>query len=154
MKHTITIAPDVVRARVKAMVALHAYMDNPGVRRLSDDDDPALNQAMSFAFGNAVAKLVPWTENMIIEPTNFYDNPDDLLSMSVDFCLPDGVKIDWSVAMKSLEEYLSDYVMAEMLPHCKLGQLFMTRANESLSSLIESITLPQAGSLPRIRRTI
>ena len=145
MKHTITIAPDVVRARVKAMVALHAYMDNPGVRRLSDDDDPALNQAMSFAFGNAVAKLVPWTENMIIEPTNFYDNPDDL---------PDGVKIDWSVAMKSLEEYVSDYVMAEMLPHCKLGQLFMTRANESLSSLIESITLPQAGSLPRIRRTI
>lgn len=154
MEHTITLSPENIRSRIKAMSALHAYMDNPGLKHLTDDDDPALNQLMTFAFTGAMIQLSPWVKDFTLEPADFNANPDSPLTLSATFTVADDTAVNWPVASGTLHEYMADYIMGELWANCPLGQVYARRAPDTLAALNENFTLPASGSLPRISRTI
>lgn len=154
MEHTVSISPEFIRARVKATSALHAYMNNPGLRYLNDDDDPALNQAMTFAFTNAMVHLSPWVGDYTVDPTDFSRQPDRSLLLSADFSVNDTGAINWTLVTGALNEYIADYIMSELWAHCQLGKIYSQRAAESMARLTECFTQPATGALPHIARTI
>ncbi|MDE6402832.1 MAG: hypothetical protein K2K86_03375 [Muribaculaceae bacterium] len=154
MQHTITLSPDNIRSRIKAMSALHAYMDNPGISSLTDDDDPALNQLMTSAFANAMLHLRSWISDFTIEPTDFNNATDSPLTLSATFAVADNDTISWPVISGALHEYMAEYIMGKLWAHCPLGTIYTRQAPDTLSALTESLSLPVSGSMPRIARTI
>lgn len=153
MKTTITIAPDVIRAHVKAISALHVYMAEVDRMPLTADNDPALNQSIVFAFSRALMYIAPWVDEFKIDPTNFYDNPTSLLQLEVTFNTPDGTTVNWPLLRRVFEEYISTRVMSELLPGGNLAYTYATRADQTLSDLTNMLSLPASGHPLRLARS-
>ncbi|MDE7472138.1 MAG: hypothetical protein K2M68_00985 [Muribaculaceae bacterium] len=152
MEHIISISPEIVRARVQATSALHAYMHNPGMHYLTDDDNPALNQAMTSALRNVVLYLSSWVKDFTIKPDEFAFVPDELQSMDIIFDVPDTKCINWQHIFAAVHEYMSDYIMGELWADCPIGTVYAHRADGHLTQLTNAFSLPATGSMPRIRR--
>jgi len=155
MKSTISVAPDVVRARVQALTAMHIFMEDLDRRPLTADNNAALNQAIVFAFSRALVKVAKWVDSFSIDPMNFYDNPDDLLLLEVTFKTDNGMDVNWPLVRRALEEFISVEVMRETLPDCRLVETYSIRSNEALGEFADTLTQStDAFTKARIKRTI
>ena len=156
MKTTVTVAPDVIRARVQALTALHVFVKDLDRSPLTADQNPAVNQAIVFAFSRALMRLAGWVDDFVIDPLDFYSNPVDLLMLEVTFMTTDehGRAVSWPLVRRALEEYVSVEVIRETLPDCKLVEFYAGRAADALAELVQTIEMPAGGCPPRIARTI
>ncbi len=156
MKTTVTVAPDVIRARIQALTALHVFIHDIDRYPLNADHNPALNQAMVFAFSRALMRLARWVDDFSIEPLNFYDNPVDLLMLEVSFKTSDdhGKAVSWPLVRRSLKEFISVEVIRETLPDGSLAGFYSDRADDALSELVQTLEMPAEGCPPRIARKI
>lgn len=153
MKTIVVLAPDVIKARIKALTSLHFFMKEIDRRPLTADDDPSLNQTIVFAFSQALIRLAPWVDSFKIEPTNFYDNPDELLQLEVTFEVSDSSRVSWPLVRRALEDYVSSSLMTELLADSHLAATYKTRCDDALLDLDTMLTLPAAGSPPRLKRS-
>lgn len=154
MKTTITLAPATIRARVKALSALHSLYDNSESELLSDDNDPALNQGIVFAFFKAVMHLSSHIESFSVSPDDFNDGPYEALLLEVTFNTPDNAAIFRPLIKTSLEDFISNRLLAESLPSCHLTTLFRTRETEALATLSQIFDNTTTPSSLRRQRTI
>lgn len=157
MKYTVSVAPDVIRARVQALTALHVFMKDLDRNPMSADQNSALNQSVVFAFSRAVVRLARWVDDFRIDPFDFYKNPVDLMLLEVTFKTSEahGRAINWSLVRRALEEFVSVEVIRETLPDCRLADSYTSRAADALDELVQSIELPgEVSGDVRISRTI
>lgn len=154
MKSTkITIAPDVIRARVQAVSALHIFLNDLDRQPLTADQNAAVNQCMVFAFSRALMRVGRWVESFKIDPDNFYEHPDDLLMLEVTFKVRDDVEMCWEVVRRALEEYISDYVMVDVFGEgSSMRRDYLNQCNVSLDDIAALFEMPEAGSPLRLSR--
>lgn len=151
MKITISLTPDVIRARVQAQLALHRFVNGIDREPLTADHDAALNQSMAFAFGRAVVRMARWVDNYTISPADYHDNPAALLSLEVVFDFGDAISVPPAATIRTaFEEFIAAAVLAELYPDCDVSSL---RAADALDNLVSLLDMASLGSLPRLARS-
>lgn len=153
MKSTIVLAPDIIKARVKALVSMHFFMKEIDRRPLTADDDPTLNQAIVFAFSRALIRIADWVDSFNIQPLNFYDTPDELLQLEVTLEIDNGATVNLPLIRRALEDYISLSLMNELLAHSPQASTYRIRCDDALIEIDTMLTLPAAGSPPRLKRS-
>lgn len=153
MKSTIVLAPDIIRARVKALVSMHFFMKEIDRRPLTADDDPTLNQAIVFAFSRALIRIADWVDSFNIQPLNFYDTPDELLQLEVTLEVDNGATVNLPLIRRALEDYISSSLMNELLADSPQASTYRMRCDDALIEIDTMLTLPAAGSPPRLKRS-
>lgn len=151
MTHTVNFSADIIRARVKALSALQNMMDETETLPLNSDAAPALNQTIVFAFTRLLMYHARNVKSFKIDPENFYTDPSHLLMLEAEFEVPAGAGINWPVFVKVAEEFMSNQVMAELLPGNHKGiDIYRSLADEALQSIAEMFSF--SGAIPRVKR--
>ena len=153
MKITISIAADVIRARIQALSALHLFMNDIDRQPFTEDNAPALNQSIVFAFSRALMQVARHVDDFTIDPLNFYSHPQSLLQLEVTFGVKDGATVDSPLIRRALEEYISIAVMGDAFPAGALASTYTVRADNALTEFVSLLTLPSAGSPLRLSRS-
>lgn len=148
---TISIAADVVRARIQAMTALHIFMHETTREPLTEDNAPALNQLIAGAFGEILFTNMPYVVEYKTVPSNFYRSPVSELTMEVTIKLPGETEANPQLIAATMEEYIASRVLEEIVEDDALRRVYSQRALDNARRLSELFTL--SGSGCRLRRS-
>lgn len=145
MTMTISIAADVVRARIQAMTALHIFMHETTREPLTEDNAPALNQLIAGAFGEILFNNARNVVDYKLTPSNFYRTPSSDLFMEVTLELPGDTDVSAALLAATFEEYIAARVLEEIVEQDTLRQTYGQRAIESGQRIHELFTLAASG---------